>query len=1092
MMNLYTKNKIYLSFASLGGFLIFFTFLLFNQGVNIKNVSKDIDTRWMPRIVASNAMNTIISDYRAAIAQHINSTSASEMDEYEQVISTLNDEMATWQSKYDQLIGSDNERQLFQAFVSSHNTYLTLSRQSLVFSQNQEHQKAMDQFRRNRNAFTELSQKNVHLINFNNTGSHDAVTQGNKIFSQAQTICLTGGVLLSLLLISFAVLLYHAPLKHANPIKQAAIRKKSILLYLVVIFAFWLFDGLFYQQLERSNQQISALNTHWLPQIITINNLNNKISNYRVTEALLVLSNTAEEIERWTNQFKQLTQDIEDLEKSYQTSLLTDNERTIYAEFLNLFGEYQSAIHHTTELIQNKQTAEAGKQIKHNNIIFADFRINLTDLIMLNERGWLTTNQIIDSTLETLKIISLGGGGALLILLVICATTIQTWLHDLPLDNTPQQHARAFSIKLKLRMAFFGMVITFMLFGLLINKLMLTVNYESQALARNWLPSIIIINTINTLTSDYRIAETQHILAHDTIDKLFWDKNLLRSKQKINQALHNYQALIYSDEERDIYNILLTAYEDYQLRSDKMLILSRQQSALQIMMPLLQNNQLLFNALSKNLNKLVTLNSEGGFDSAQRNQYIYQQAQLIIFAVILIILLTAILFMLIFDKNISVALQQLTAAMRGLARGELNFTQQSLAHRHDEIGEMADALFEVSQILRNVSKDSTDLISAAKAGILSAKVEASRHPGEFAHTAEGMNTIIATLSEPLGELVQIMQNLALGDLEARMHGHYEGELRILKTNVNRSLDALVNLLTELGSAMQLMAAGDLRSQLSGNYQGEFSVLKANTNKTIAQLTLIMGKIIINTADAAVAITQASSSSQYVAEQSAQQLSAIEHAQITLAETAVSIHAIANKGKENDDLARVTAQSTLLGQDELTKLIELIQHIDAEYLRIEKITDEITRIADKTHLLSLNAGLEAMRAGEHGEGFGFIAQQIGRLAEEASVSARTIGDVINSSGQNIRLSVHATLETQAAMNAIANAAQNNALNVASISVAIAQQSEAMQSLNERVKTIRVSSEATAAASEQISTTMAQLAQTIRLTADDVKRFQLTEK
>ncbi|MFZ4503810.1 MAG: HAMP domain-containing methyl-accepting chemotaxis protein [Methylovulum sp.] len=1091
-MNLYTKNKIYLSFASLGGCLIFFTFLLFNQGMNIKNVSTDIDARWVPSIVASNAMNTLISDYRATIAQHINSTNASEMEENEQLISNLNNAMTTWQSKYDHLIGSDNERQLFQAFVSSYNTYLTLSRQSLLFSQNHEHQKAIDQFRRNRNAFTDLSQKSLHLIDFNNTGSHEAINQGNKIFSQAQTICLTGGVLLSLLLISVAVVLYHAPLKHPNHTEQAAIRKKSILLYLVIIFAFWLFDGLFYQQLERANQQISALNTHWLPQIVTINNLNSKISHYRVTEALLVLSNTAEEIERWTNQFKQLSQDIEGLEKSYQASLLTDNEQTIYAAFLNLFGEYQAAIQHTTELIQTKQTAETSKQIKHNNVIFADFRINLTDLIMLNERGWKTTNQIIDSTLETLKIISLGGGGALLIVLIICATTIQAWFHDLPLDKTSSPRSRAFSIKLKLRMAFFGMVITFMLFGLLINKLMLTVNHESHALAANWLPSIIMINTINTLTSDYRIAEAQHILAQDTLDKLFWDKNLLHTKQKLNQALHNYQALTYSDEERDIYHNLLTAYEDYQVRSEKMLTLSRQQVALQITLPLLQNNQLLFNDLSKNLNTLVTLNSEGGFDSAQRNQYIYQQAQLIIFAVILIILLTAILFMLIFDKNISVALQQLTAAVRCLARGEINFTQQNLAHRHDEIGEMAAALYEVSQILRNVSKDSTDLISAAKAGILSAKVEASRHPGEFAHTAEGMNTLIATLSEPLGELVQIMQNLALGDLEARMHGQYEGELRILKTNVNRSLDALVNLLTELGSAMQLMAAGDLRSQLSGNYQGEFSVLKANTNKTIAQLTQIMSKIIINTADAAAAISQASSSSRYVAEQSAQQLSAIEYAQLTLAETAVSIHAIANKGKENDDLARVTAQSTLTGQDELTKLIELIQHIDAEYLRIEKITDEITRIADKTHLLSLNAGLEAMRAGEHGEGFGFIAQQIGRLAEEASVSARTIGDVINSSGQNIRLSVHATLETQAAMNAIANAAQNNALNVASISVAIAQQSEALQSLNERVKTIRVSSEATAAASEQISTTMAQLAQTIRLTADDVKRFQLTEK
>ena len=62
--------------------------------------------------------------------------------------------------------------------------------------------------------------------------------------------------------------------------------------------------------------------------------------------------------------------------------------------------------------------------------------------------------------------------------------------------------------------------------------------------------------------------------------------------------------------------------------------------------------------------------------------------------------------------------------------------------------------------------------------------------------------------------------------------------------------------------------------------------------------------------------------------------------------------------------------------------------------IDTIIATITKISDQTNLLSLNAAIEAEKAGEYGRGFSVVAREIGRLANETAIATLDISGIIN--------------------------------------------------------------------------------------------------
>ena len=81
-------------------------------------------------------------------------------------------------------------------------------------------------------------------------------------------------------------------------------------------------------------------------------------------------------------------------------------------------------------------------------------------------------------------------------------------------------------------------------------------------------------------------------------------------------------------------------------------------------------------------------------------------------------------------------------------------------------------------------------------------------------------------------------------------------------------------------------------------------------------------------------------------------------------------------------------------NELMKLtIDGMNNIDASTQKISEFVSMISDISDKVNLLALNAAIEAARAGEHGRGFAVVADEISKLADQTSVGAHSITELI---------------------------------------------------------------------------------------------------
>ncbi len=148
--------------------------------------------------------------------------------------------------------------------------------------------------------------------------------------------------------------------------------------------------------------------------------------------------------------------------------------------------------------------------------------------------------------------------------------------------------------------------------------------------------------------------------------------------------------------------------------------------------------------------------------------------------------------------------------------------------------------------------------------------------------------------------------------------------------------------------------------------------------------------------------------------------------------------------------------------------------------INLVVTTITKVADQTNLLSVNAAIEAEKAGEYGLGFLVVAREIRRLADQSAVATLDIE-------QMVRLMQSAVSAGVMEMDKFAEEVRRGVKSVAQISSQLAQIIEQVHSLSGRIDLVNEGMRSQSNGAAQISEAMSQLTDGARQTAASLREF-----
>jgi methyl-accepting chemotaxis protein WspA len=146
--------------------------------------------------------------------------------------------------------------------------------------------------------------------------------------------------------------------------------------------------------------------------------------------------------------------------------------------------------------------------------------------------------------------------------------------------------------------------------------------------------------------------------------------------------------------------------------------------------------------------------------------------------------------------------------------------------------------------------------------------------------------------------------------------------------------------------------------------------------------------------------------------------------------------------------------------------------------ITSVVTTITKVADQTNLLSLNAAIEAEKAGEYGRGFAVVAREIRRLADQTAVATLDIERIVN----EMRASVSAGV---AGMEQFAHEVQQGVEQVRVVGTQLGEIIARVQALTPRFDTVNQGMQAQAEGAQQISAATVQLREAAQQTATSLQ-------
>jgi methyl-accepting chemotaxis protein len=137
---------------------------------------------------------------------------------------------------------------------------------------------------------------------------------------------------------------------------------------------------------------------------------------------------------------------------------------------------------------------------------------------------------------------------------------------------------------------------------------------------------------------------------------------------------------------------------------------------------------------------------------------------------------------------------------------------------------------------------------------------------------------------------------------------------------------------------------------------------------------------------------------------------LEETAAGLEEFTASIERNAQNAKEVSDIAKCATEAAYDGADQVSAINNSVSETGKKSQRVLQIIELIEGFAAQTSMLSLNASIEAARAGQHGRGFTQVADEVRELSERSSEAAKLIRERILSASRQVQQGMNTANES----------------------------------------------------------------------------------